>query len=146
MLKLIRKSIFPLCFSFAVTSCGGPPAYGNKTCDDAGQTVYPTANGTVGVCMPTKDAVYLLCARELGLLSVDTSRETGGAFEAKATDEVQAKADLKLKQSLAIKYAAEGDLASARAAAIRHCITRAGGQAPPPPSVVSVPAASPAAN
>lgn len=124
----MKKVLLSLCL--AMIGCGAPPAYGNKTCNAEDQTVYPTANGAVGVCMPTKDAVYLLCARELGLLAVDTSREAGGSLDVKATDEVAAKVDLKLKQSLALKYAAEGDLASARAAAIRHCITRAGGSAP----------------
>lgn len=92
--------------------------------------------------MPTVDVVYLLCARELGLLAVDTTRDDGLALDFKATDEVSAKTDFKLKRSLAEKYAGEGELAAARAAAIRHCITRAGGEvSPTTETAVELPAA-----
>jgi len=135
-----RIAVILASLALTLVGCGAPPVYGNKTCDASDQTVYPTANGAVGVCMPTKDVVYLLCARELGLISMDTSREAGLIGEIKVTDEANAKVDLKLKESLAQKYAAEGQLAAARASAIHHCITRAGGA---PPAQVAPPAASP---
>ncbi len=110
-----------------------PFVFGNDTCHDDNQTGYVYADGRSATCLPTKDVVFMICARELAMSQMESERtnKTEGAVKGEyAGVGVAANLSNEQKDKLAAKWAADGELSSARAAAIRHCITLSDSKAP----------------
>ncbi|WP_155247321.1 hypothetical protein [Teredinibacter turnerae] len=108
-------------FTSLISSCSGTRLYGNKSCG-IGKTAYVTANGVGAICLPEREVAYILCARELSLSGV-TQAYTASANVAVDISGATPEASGRVANSIVQLYESEGELAAARADAIRTCLT-----------------------
>lgn len=112
-------------------ACGGaaqkPYLYGPESCEGNSNSEelapYPTVNGQSVVCLPKENVSFMLCVRELGLseTTIEDTIERGGKMSIPKL-EVELGGDTKATNAISQKWAAEGRLADARAAALKACI------------------------
>ena len=111
----------------SLSSTPKPKLYGANSCGDKTKTAYPTVNGWAAVCMDEKKAAYMLCVRELGTASVTSNKNSDTSVSASVKipeipADVSTEVKNKLVNNMSVLYQNEGELASARAAAIKACI------------------------
>ncbi|MCW8932100.1 MAG: hypothetical protein OQL19_17945 [Gammaproteobacteria bacterium] len=118
----IKAIISAFVFSITMSGCSWlnkPYLYGNESCG-VGKTAYVYSNGKAAICLNEKSVAYIICARELGVISDETKNKTEGdiSIPLAKTVEVGAKSENTVK----VVYASEGDLVEARASAIETCV------------------------
>ena len=98
-----------------------PYLYGNDSCGDKEKTAYVYSNGKAAICLNEKSVAYMLCARELAIIT-DTKRDAvSGSIEV-PDSQVPGKVGGAVEVSSDITYADGGELGKARARAIDTCI------------------------
>ncbi|NKI16244.1 hypothetical protein HCU74_02305 [Spongiibacter sp. KMU-166] len=123
--KMMKKIVTLITFATLASGCSvlnKPKLYGNDSCKNPDKTAYVYSSGNAAVCLKESAVAYMICARELGILSAKSS----GGIKGKATVDVagQGKADGSAESSkeVIVIYADKGPLAVATADAIRTCI------------------------
>ena len=110
-----------------VTLCSGcslfnkPRLYGNDSCG-AGKTAYVYASGNAAICLNEASVAYMICARELGILTAESTGTIKGNVEADVLQKGNASAGGEADQTVKVTYADTGPLADATARAIHTCI------------------------
>lgn len=112
--------------------CGHPAPFlfGKDSCNEAGKAAYVTADGASALCLPEKDVTFMMCVRELGLSKSD--RESSAKFVGKLGElkaeiiTLSPEVSTDIMNKIVSAWEKEGDIASARARAIDHCVAIAG--------------------
>jgi hypothetical protein len=109
--------------SLLLSGCfhNSPKLYGNDSCGD-GKTAYVYSSGNAAICLNEASVAYMICARELGVLSVDTSGLVKGNLSANVLNKAATHTGGEASNTVNVKYADEGPLAQATARAIDTCI------------------------
>lgn len=123
-------TVFALLVMYASTACISqkPALYGERSCKDKNgqpdftRVPYVVSGGRAAICLDKKDVAFMLCARELSLIT--SSSDRGFDFSAKLGLEGVAESELapSVRNKVQQAWAAEGKLAQARANAINACL------------------------
>ncbi len=98
-----------------------PYLYGNDSCGDKNKTAYVYSNGKAAICLNEKSVAYMLCARELAIITDNKQDTVSGRIEVPASP-VPGNVAGTVGVSSDITYADGGELGKARARAIDTCI------------------------
>lgn len=103
------------------SSFNSPKLYGNESCG-SGKTAYVYASGNAAVCMNESSVVYMVCARELAILSAELKDRAGANLSINVLGEGEGELGLEREGSATVSSASSGVIADATAEAIRTCI------------------------
>ena len=98
-----------------------PHLYGNDSCKDKNKTAYVYPNGKAAVCLNESSVAYMLCARDLAIIADDKKDSLSGSINVPVSG-AQSQFGVSATEDSKVDYATEGELANARAEAIRTCI------------------------
>jgi hypothetical protein len=112
-----------------VIGCGTTPtpnaiSYSECRASESDRTMsaYLTPNGAAATCLPTEAVIYMTCVRDLAIVDASWSHEVGGELNlAMSGSPVAPDIHGKIVNEISSKYAAEGELAKARAEALKYC-------------------------
>lgn len=117
-------------YTFLVLSLGfingcawlnAPYLYGNDSCGDKNKTAYVYPNGKAAICLNESSVAYMLCARDLAIITDSKMDSVSGSISAPVSG-VPSQLGASIGEDSKVDYATEGELAKARADAIKTCI------------------------
>jgi hypothetical protein len=122
----MRTIVGPIVLSILMTGISGcswlnkPYLYGNDSCGE-GKTAYVYLNGHSAICLSEKSVAYIVCARELGVISdkKDSSIKSDITIP---IGNIKPEIGVNVSDEVKILYASEGKLAEARANALQTCV------------------------
>lgn len=120
----MKKSLLIIASIATLSGCSvlnKPKLYGNKSCGE-GKTAYVYSSGNAAICLNEASVAYMVCARELGVLSAESKGAIKGSLSADILEQGKGEVSGEKSQEVVVKYAHEGPLAEATAKAIGTCI------------------------
>lgn len=123
MKKIISLATFFMT-SIVLSGCSSvsaPKLYGNESCG-SGKTAYVYASGNAAVCLNESSVVYMICARELAILSAELNDKNEANLTADVLGKGKISAGASGEGKAITTSASTGVIAEATAKAINTCI------------------------
>lgn len=119
--KIISISAASLLALSGCSAINSPKLYGNNSCG-SNKTAYVYTSGNAAICLNEASVAYMVCARELGVLTTEVNSTRKANISANAIDKATAEGSIDSTGKVSKSFASDGVIAEATAKAIETCI------------------------
>lgn len=118
---LVSVVVAPIMVLSGCSTFNSPKLYGNDSCG-SNKTAYVYTSGNAAICLNESSVAYMVCARELGVLTTEMNSTRKANVSADVADKATASGGLETTDTVTVTSASDGVIAVATAKAIETCI------------------------